>query len=177
VEVAESGLGDIAEQGIESLFGPPPPPPEEKGTVQVTANVAGAQVRIGSVAAGMTPLTAEVTPGTYPVVIRMPGYEEFVTRVTIAPGSVATVRGELTAIPIETPPLPPETPPDTPPDEKDEGTPIYKTWWFWTGIGAVVAGGVVATVLLLAPEDRPATGDLDFTLRPGAVGADPAIRF
>jgi hypothetical protein len=30
-----------------------------------------------------------------------------------------------------------------------EPTPIYKTWWFWTGIGAVVAAGAVTAVLLL----------------------------
>jgi hypothetical protein len=26
--------------------------------------------------------------------------------------------------------------------------PIYKRWWFWTGAGAVVAGGVVTAILL-----------------------------
>jgi len=29
-----------------------------------------------------------------------------------------------------------------------EEAPIYKKWWFWTGIGVVVAGGVVAAILL-----------------------------
>jgi hypothetical protein len=27
-------------------------------------------------------------------------------------------------------------------------SPIYARWWFWTGVGAVVAGGVVTAVLL-----------------------------
>jgi len=31
---------------------------------------------------------------------------------------------------------------------EQEGPPVYKRWWFWTGAGAVVAGGVVAAVLL-----------------------------
>ena len=35
-----------------------------------------------------------------------------------------------------------------PPPEPQESPPIYKRWWFWTGIGAVVAGGVVTGVLL-----------------------------
>jgi len=35
-----------------------------------------------------------------------------------------------------------------PPPPRDEPTPVYKRWWFWTGIGVVVAGGVVAAVLL-----------------------------
>jgi hypothetical protein len=32
-------------------------------------------------------------------------------------------------------------------------TPIYKTWWFWTGVGAVVAGSVVTTLLLTRSKD------------------------
>jgi hypothetical protein len=32
--------------------------------------------------------------------------------------------------------------------EPEESPPVYKRWWFWTGVGAVVAGGVVAGVLL-----------------------------
>ena len=35
-----------------------------------------------------------------------------------------------------------------PPPEPQESPPVYKRWWFWTGIGAVVAGGVVTGVLL-----------------------------
>jgi len=34
------------------------------------------------------------------------------------------------------------------PPPAEEGAPIYKKWWFWTGIGVVVAGAVVATVLI-----------------------------
>ncbi|HXJ20507.1 MAG TPA: tetratricopeptide repeat protein [Polyangia bacterium] len=37
--------------------------------------------------------------------------------------------------------------PDTPPADQ-ETTPVTHRWWFWTGIGAVVAGGVVAAVLI-----------------------------
>jgi hypothetical protein len=36
----------------------------------------------------------------------------------------------------------------SPPPEPQESPPVYKRWWFWTGIGAVVAGGVVTGVLL-----------------------------
>ena len=35
-----------------------------------------------------------------------------------------------------------------PPPEPQESPPVYKRWWFWTGVGAVVAGGVVTGVLL-----------------------------
>ena len=32
--------------------------------------------------------------------------------------------------------------------EPPASQPVYKTWWFWTGIGAVVVGGVVTAVVL-----------------------------
>lgn len=34
-------------------------------------------------------------------------------------------------------------------------SPVYTRWWFWTGVGAVVIGGVVATVLLTGGATRP----------------------
>jgi tetratricopeptide repeat protein len=38
--------------------------------------------------------------------------------------------------------------------------PVWKRWWFWTGVAAVVAGGVVATYVLTRPETRT-PGSLD----------------
>ena len=32
--------------------------------------------------------------------------------------------------------------------DKDKDKSIVKTWWFWTGLGVVAAGGVAAAVLL-----------------------------
>jgi hypothetical protein len=34
-------------------------------------------------------------------------------------------------------------------------TPLVRRWWFWTGIGAVVVGGVVAALLLTHSSGRP----------------------
>jgi hypothetical protein len=34
-------------------------------------------------------------------------------------------------------------------------TPVYKKWWFWTIIGAAVAGGVVAAVTLSGGTNKP----------------------
>jgi tetratricopeptide (TPR) repeat protein len=34
------------------------------------------------------------------------------------------------------------------PPPEPSSTPIYRTWWFWTGAGVVVAGGVVTAILL-----------------------------
>ena len=39
--------------------------------------------------------------------------------------------------------------------------PIYRRWWFWTGLGAVVVGAVVASVALSRPAPQPYEGTLD----------------
>ena len=36
---------------------------------------------------------------------------------------------------------------------QDEGAGVFEEWWFWTIVGAVVAGGVVAAVLLSTADD------------------------
>ena len=42
-----------------------------------------------------------------------------------------------------------------------EPTPWYKSWWLWTIVGAAVAGGATAAVLLTRPEDPvPVEGSL-----------------
>ncbi|HJX66909.1 MAG TPA: tetratricopeptide repeat protein [Polyangia bacterium] len=33
------------------------------------------------------------------------------------------------------------------PEPASAGQPIYKTWWFWTGVGAVVVAGTVTAIL------------------------------
>lgn len=174
--VAEGTLGTMAGDALVSLIGEPPAPAKpKKGTVKVTSGVPGATVRIGRVAAGETPFEGEVPPGTYPVIIKKDGYEEFVTRVTVKAGAVTTVAGKMKMIAAEPTPEPEKEPEPVPIEDEDEegGTPIYKQWWFWTGIGAVLAGGIATTVLLLDQDSGPATGDLSLSLRPWDVNADP----
>ena len=61
-----------------------------------------------------------------------------------------------------TPPaLPPATPPAdqltmTPPPAP-ESHPIYTRWWFWTGVGVLLAAGITTTALILSSgSDKPA---------------------
>jgi hypothetical protein len=37
-----------------------------------------------------------------------------------------------------------------------QSSPIYERWWFWTAIGAVVAGGIVAALLIPGGTTKPA---------------------
>jgi hypothetical protein len=34
-------------------------------------------------------------------------------------------------------------------------TPVYARWWFWTGVGALVAGGVATALVLSSGTNRP----------------------
>ena len=67
--------------------------------------------------------------------------------------------------PVEAPPLPVAAVPAVTPTAAPLVTaqapppapvrrPVWKRWWFWTGVGAVVVGGVVAGILLSRPETR-----------------------
>jgi hypothetical protein len=65
-------------------------------------------------------------------------------------GSVRTAL--LERFPPPAPPTPPGPPPGLPPDpngsngQVDEDGKWYKTWWFWTIVGAVVVGGTAGAV-------------------------------
>ncbi len=65
-----------------------------------------------------------------------------------------------TAAPVATPHPPGEAP------SQQTSSPLYTRWWFWTGIGVVVAGGVAAAVIALSGTADPTPADLHFeTLR------------
>jgi len=59
--------------------------------------------------------------------------------------------------------------PGTEPEPQPEVTEFYQTWWFWTVVGAVVAGGAVTAGVLLAPGEasqRPNAIDATITINP-----------
>ena len=73
---------------------------------------------------------------------------------TPAAGSMGAAAPPSTPIPIPVP-VPPSVDETTAltsapvaPEQTSIDQPIYKKWWFWTGIGAVVAAGTVTAILL-----------------------------
>jgi tetratricopeptide (TPR) repeat protein len=44
-------------------------------------------------------------------------------------------------------------------------TPVYKTWWFWAGVGAVVVAGTTTAILLSRGQEGAIKGNVD----PGVV--------
>ncbi len=46
------------------------------------------------------------------------------------------------------------------PPPQPESSPVYKRWWFWTGVGVLVAGGVV-TGVMLSRQSAPSSPSCD----------------
>jgi hypothetical protein len=113
----------------------------------------GSDVFVDGVGFGRAPLEAEVPAGTHRVKLTRSGYEDEQIDIHAKNGE----RRELDVT------------------MKDRSG-IASRWWFWTGLGVVVAGATVATILIVhsssGSETKPAlTGDFS----PGQIPA--AIRW
>ncbi len=69
------------------------------GTLSVTTNPSGAEVYINGTYAGTTPLTTNLSVGTYEVTLKLNNYEDYTTSVTIKPSEETTLNVELTPLP------------------------------------------------------------------------------
>ncbi len=92
-------------------------------------------------ALGRSPLQVRATPGSHELVARGDGYYEQRIPMTLALGDRRDVELEMKSTPG-----------------------IASKWWFWTGIGVVIAGGV-ATAIVLTTEKPHSNGS--FT--PGSI--------
>ena len=76
-----------------------------------------------------------------------------------------TGAGAARALPAASPPpldpLAPDAAPPaataTPAEDVRPGTPITRKWWFWAGVGALVAGTVTVLILTNRPASAPRT--------------------
>lgn len=117
--------------------------PKARDAIIVVRTTPPAIVSIDGNAIGRSPLEQHVSPGSYMLSAAAEGHEEERVPFTVGVGERRQLDLEL-----------------------KKTTPIYGKWWFWTGIGAVVAGGV-ATAILLTTERSPDEG----TFSPGKVPA------
>jgi hypothetical protein len=106
------------------------------GTLVVASEPRGASVFVDDRELGNAPVEASVGAGPHHVVVHLSGYVDKATSVVIGVGERRVVTLDL-----------------------GQTTPIAKTWWFWTGIGAVVATGVIVTYAALT-ERAPGTGSI-----------------
>ena len=118
------------------------------GIVVIESNVRGAHVSVDAKVVGDAPAEIVVPSGEHKIFVEAPGYEPARTSVVVHAGERRSVQVPL----------------------KKEAS-IFARWWFWTGVGVVVAGGVATYVVLTTPRD-PDRG----TISPGQVAA-PLVRF
>lgn len=118
------------------------------GVLEVSSPVPGAIVFMDGKRVGTVPVQAALPAGEHRVVVRHEGYEEAETSAVIQAG-----RSSRLDVPLDRPPG------------------ITSRWWFWTGVGVVVVGGVALTAALLT-ERSPDEGDI----APGKVSG-PLLSF
>lgn len=120
------------------------------GTLEIRADTEGALVSVDGKPRGKTPLVRpiRVAPGAHQVLVQgRNAAVPFVRQVQIGPGELARVEALLAPKPTA-PIAAPTTLAATPPAPPTRDRPFYKNWWFWTTMGALVAGAIVTTVLV-----------------------------
>ncbi len=114
--------------------------------IRVTSNFVGAQVLVNEADVGLTPVEINRPAGKYHVVVKKPGYLVFDTSTNADPGQNLNVSATL----------------------REDKPALTQRWWFWTGVGVVVAGAAITTYALTRPDpERPAVngGGLGWAVR------------
>ena len=114
---------------------------KKRDALVIVRTTPGADILFDGRALGRAPLEVRATAGSHELIARAPGYYEEKVPMTLALGDKRDVDLALR-----------ETP------------GVLSKWWFWTGIGAVVLGGV-ATAIILTREKPHSNG----TFQPGSV--------
>jgi len=106
---------------------------EMPATVAIESVPKAAIVRVNEREVGLAPIEFQRPAGRYTVEVVKDDFETYTAELDLHAGQ----RSDLTAklVPYE--------------------QPIVEKWWFWTSIGAVVAGGAVLTYFLTRPEPEP----------------------
>lgn len=107
----------------------------------------GGQVTLDGKLLGTVPLAREVEPGVHLVRVTKQGYKPYSTSVDVSGGSKID-------LPVALEPVAGV--------QAKQGTPVYKTWWFWTIVGVAVAGGAGTGIYFATRgDDIPAMPEID----------------
>jgi len=112
-------------------------PTEKAGVLTVATDPGGGKVRLDGKDLGVAPVEASVTAGMHTVSVSRSGFRSVESSVVVAARDRKSVTLKLEPVPS-----------------------ILTRWWFWTGVAAVVAGGVVASYAALT-ERAPDRGTID----------------
>jgi hypothetical protein len=144
---------------------------EKLGRIRIDCQTADAAVSIDGKSVGMTPLPEPVwaTPGRHQVTANHAHAAVALENVDVSAGGLYTVTlllhllgDPVVAAPAaQTPPAnatPDLTSIPVAPTQSSSVQPLYKKWWVWTGVGAVVVGGTVTAFLLAHRSNDPCSG-------------------
>jgi hypothetical protein len=106
------------------------------GVVHIRSPNVGAMVDVDGQPSGTTPLDLTLPAGTHELRVSKAGFVPWRSTVLVAAGQNKEINADLAAEPG-----------------------LLSRWWFWTGVGAVVAGGVV-TYAAVTTEKKPPTGSI-----------------
>jgi hypothetical protein len=146
------------------------------GSLEVWGEPAGAEILIDGEPVGKLPAdTIRLPIGDVTVTVRAPGYGDVTRQVQIPKADMVREHVELHALPVRPVAVRPvaasdgapaaETPnliergPGPTPSAEEGSSPIYKRWWFWTAVGAVVVGAGATTFLLVRRSGSTAACD------------------
>lgn len=107
------------------------------GILIIQTQPASAQVLVDGAFVGETPFEGEVESGDRTITLQSTGFLPHEERRLIVAGETYFLDLVLQS---EPPPI--------------EETPFYTTWWFWTGVAVVLAGGTIAA-FTLGGDDTP----------------------
>jgi PEGA domain len=113
------------------------------GVLVVRASEKAAEVLIDGKRIGLAPIELNVQQGAHKIAVRHPDFRTYETSAIVPAGSSKTVTAQL------------------------QNKSVATKWWFWTGVGAVVATGAVVTYAAVT-ERAPDAG----TIAPGVVSTE-----
>lgn len=114
-----------------------PTPRDLRTPLRVESNVSAASVVVDGQLVGRGVYVADVLPGRHTVTVRAEGHAAWEGEVQVVAGRPERLHVVL-----------------------DRRHPVYEQWWFWTGVGVVLAGAGVAIGYALRPTEAPLTGTL-----------------
>lgn len=136
----------------------PSAPAGETGSVRVLSSPPGAEVYLDGEYRGTTPATIHaVTAGSHQLELRAEGFAQWISPVSVNPGSTANISAMLAAIPITALPVTYATAPSPP---VSSGTPDIHIDGYWTYLEGA-GRGTENPVALLIHADCFNVGDAD----------------